>query len=124
MLNSIQLENWKNNSFLRWLYKCHDDKRKDIVWLCTELMSFLDPEGATCIQDQIDNAKTLEELMNILMVTVMNNYPLVAMRMWALQEEAAEGIHMSLKQQQTFLLLIHPANSQSKHRNYAKIRNF
>ena len=53
-------------------------------------MTCLDPEWGTVIQDQVNNAKDLNELMKILTVVVMNNYPLVAVRMWVLPEEAPE----------------------------------
>ena len=51
-------------------------------------MTCLAPEWATVIQDQVDTAKALDEL---LMVAVMHNYPLIAMRMWALHEEHPPG---------------------------------
>ena len=66
--NPMQLENWKNNFFLHWLYECHEDKQCDIRWLRTELMTCLDPEWATCIQDQVSNTKDLDELMKILLL--------------------------------------------------------
>ena len=74
-----------------WLYKCHDDKMCDIGWLRTDLMTCLEPEWATCIQDKVSHTKNLNELMNILTVTVMNNYSLITVRMWALHKEAPEG---------------------------------
>ena len=46
-------------------------------------MTCLDPEWVTCFQDQVSNAKDVNELMN--------NYSLVAVRMWVLHEEAPEG---------------------------------
>ena len=56
-------------------------------------MTCLVPEWVTCFQDQVSNAKDVNELMN--------NYPLVAVRMWVLHEEAPEGTtffqHFNLK---------------------------
>ena len=79
--NPLELKNWKNHQFLRWLHESHQDRIKDIAWLRTELMTCLAPEWTSVIQDQVDRAKTLDELMHVLTVAVTHNFPLVAVRM-------------------------------------------
>ena len=50
-------------------------------------MVSLEAKWGTVIQDQVDHAKTLSNLMSILTITVMNNHPLNVFRMWALHKE-------------------------------------
>ena len=61
--NPIKLQNWKENQWMQWLNECHPDKKTDISWLRIELMTCIEAEWGTIIQDQVDHSKTLEDLM-------------------------------------------------------------
>ena len=54
-------------------------------------MACLEAEWGTIIHDQVDHANTLGDLVQILTNGVMNNYPLVMVRMWALHREMQDG---------------------------------